>query len=54
MGPVSGYFIDLASGTNVMKNYYPAFLLLFIYGVIDIIIISSSLKVRLDMSINTS
>ncbi|XP_063840861.1 major facilitator superfamily domain-containing protein 6-like isoform X1 [Scylla paramamosain] len=45
MGPVSGLLVDWQSGSNVTKNYMPAFLICLVLGSCDILISSTTIKV---------
>lgn len=46
MGLMSGLLIDLWSGSQVTKDYMPAFLLCFVVGSSDVIISAVSIKVH--------
>ncbi|XP_045128333.1 uncharacterized protein LOC123514512 isoform X2 [Portunus trituberculatus] len=45
MGPVSGLLVDWQSGSNVTKNYMPAFLICLVLGSCDVLISSTTIKV---------
>lgn len=47
MGPVSGLMVDLWSGTNVTKDYTPAFLICLLLGSSDVLISARLIKVKL-------
>lgn len=46
MGPVSGLLVDWWSGPSEVKDYTPAFLLVFLIMGVDVVV-SAKLKVRL-------
>ncbi|KAK7085945.1 hypothetical protein SK128_016975 [Halocaridina rubra] len=45
LGTLSGVLVDWQSGLNVMKDYTPAFLLLVVFGTLDVLLSAAYLKV---------